>query len=187
MVCLNLPPELRYKLENMLLVAIVPGPKAPSLTQLNHFLRPLMTQLRTFFHRGYFFSWTPSREQGRLSRGAFIPLVADLHAIRQVGAFGSYSSRHFCTFCGLFVQDIEEINPDYWPRLRTCAQHRQYATEWLNAESQDKRNHLFELNGIRWSELLTLDYWDPCAFTLYDVMHGWYLNVADDYVRDILG
>ncbi|KIJ24110.1 hypothetical protein M422DRAFT_56537 [Sphaerobolus stellatus SS14] len=72
-------------------------------------------------------------------------------------------------------------------RLRTCAQHRQYATEWLNAESQDKRNHLFELNGIRWSELLMLDYWDPCAFTLYNVMHGWYLNVADDYVRDILG
>ncbi len=45
LVCLNLPPELRYKAENMCLVGLVPGPKAPSLDQINHVLRPLVDDL----------------------------------------------------------------------------------------------------------------------------------------------
>lgn len=38
MICLNLPPELRFKLENIYLVGIIPGPKEPSLDEINHFL-----------------------------------------------------------------------------------------------------------------------------------------------------
>ncbi|KAJ8581340.1 hypothetical protein M405DRAFT_751952, partial [Rhizopogon salebrosus TDB-379] len=38
MICLNLPPELRFKLENVYLVGVIPGPKEPSLDEINHFL-----------------------------------------------------------------------------------------------------------------------------------------------------
>jgi hypothetical protein len=42
MALLNLPPSLRYKAENLYLVGVVPGPKEPSLDEVNHFLRPLV-------------------------------------------------------------------------------------------------------------------------------------------------
>ena len=42
LVCLNLPPNERYKSENMLLAGIIPGPKEPPLTTLNHYLSPIV-------------------------------------------------------------------------------------------------------------------------------------------------
>ncbi|KAI0325705.1 hypothetical protein GY45DRAFT_1260409, partial [Cubamyces sp. BRFM 1775] len=38
MVCLNLPPHLRYRPENIYLVAIIPGPNEPRGHRLNHLL-----------------------------------------------------------------------------------------------------------------------------------------------------
>jgi hypothetical protein len=186
MVCLNLPRHLRYELENMFLVGIVPGPKAPSLTQINHYLRPLITHLDIFWNYGFYFNTTPKFPNGRLARGVVIPLIADLHAIRQVAGFGSYNSTSFCTFCGLFVQDIEETDSSNWPPSRSFGDHLRHASEWLAAETLQTQEDLFNVHGVRWSELLRLGYWDPTSFTLYDVMHGWYLNVADNYVREIL-
>ena len=36
--CLNLPLEIRYKSENMYLAGVIPGPKEPRLTELNHYM-----------------------------------------------------------------------------------------------------------------------------------------------------
>ncbi|KIJ60422.1 hypothetical protein HYDPIDRAFT_76381, partial [Hydnomerulius pinastri MD-312] len=38
MALLNLPPSLRYKAENRYLVGIIPGPREPSLEEINHLL-----------------------------------------------------------------------------------------------------------------------------------------------------
>ncbi|KAG2067677.1 hypothetical protein BDR04DRAFT_1026634 [Suillus decipiens] len=38
MACLNLPLDIRYKPENMYLAGIIPGPKQPSLENLNHYI-----------------------------------------------------------------------------------------------------------------------------------------------------
>ena len=38
LVCLNLPPDMRYKQENMFLFSIIPGPSEPPLTCLNHYM-----------------------------------------------------------------------------------------------------------------------------------------------------
>ncbi|KAF8227890.1 hypothetical protein L208DRAFT_1041434, partial [Tricholoma matsutake] len=38
MVCLNLPPSLRYDVENMFLFGVIPGPWQPSLDEINHIL-----------------------------------------------------------------------------------------------------------------------------------------------------
>ena len=42
LVCLNLPPHLRYKPENIFLAGVIPGPNEPRGTAINHFLRPLV-------------------------------------------------------------------------------------------------------------------------------------------------
>lgn len=117
MVCLNLPPMERYKFENIYLAVITPGPKAPSITQLNHYFCPLMDQLDVFFKQGYFLTQTPKHSNGRNVRVAMIPVVADLHAARQAAAFGSSNSTFCCSFCGLLLQDIEEVDLKKWPPI----------------------------------------------------------------------
>lgn len=45
MACLNIPSKLRYKPENLYLVGIIPGPDEPALERLNHYMRPLVSDL----------------------------------------------------------------------------------------------------------------------------------------------
>ncbi|EKM60214.1 uncharacterized protein PHACADRAFT_56546, partial [Phanerochaete carnosa HHB-10118-sp] len=45
MACLNLPPNIRYKPENMYLAGIVPEPEEPKLEKLNHYMRPLVPNM----------------------------------------------------------------------------------------------------------------------------------------------
>ncbi|MBW0502105.1 hypothetical protein O181_041820 [Austropuccinia psidii MF-1] len=45
LTCLNLPPSERHKEENMFLYAIIPGPKEPSLDQMNSILVPLVIEV----------------------------------------------------------------------------------------------------------------------------------------------
>ena len=58
LVCLNLPPEMQYKLENMSLFGIIPGPSKPPFTCLNHYLCPLVDMLLEFWFTGIWFSHT---------------------------------------------------------------------------------------------------------------------------------
>lgn len=44
MVILNLPREERYKLENIILIAVIPGPKEPK-KNVNSYLAPLVQEL----------------------------------------------------------------------------------------------------------------------------------------------
>jgi hypothetical protein len=52
LICLNLPPDLPYKLEYMCLVGIIPGPHEPPLTTLNHYLTLLVDDFLDFWDPG---------------------------------------------------------------------------------------------------------------------------------------
>ena len=39
---LNLPPSIRYKAENLYVLGVIPGPRKPSLDEINHFLCPVI-------------------------------------------------------------------------------------------------------------------------------------------------
>ena len=43
---------MRYKPENMFLAGVIPGPKEPPLTALNHYLKPLVDDLIDFWETG---------------------------------------------------------------------------------------------------------------------------------------
>jgi len=51
-VCLNLPPSLQYKAENMFLAGVIPGSNEPPLTAVNHYLTPLIDKFQTFWDTG---------------------------------------------------------------------------------------------------------------------------------------
>jgi hypothetical protein len=186
MVCLNLPPAIRYKVENMYLVGIIPGPKVPSLHQINHILSPLVDDLLHLWHDGIFISRTPLHRRGRRVRCALGPLVCDLPAARQMGGMASHSSRHFCSRCLLKLDDIENLDFENWP-ARSQNDHQCIAEQWRDASTEESRDDIFETHGLRWMEFLRLPYWDPTRFILVDSIHAFLLGMLKRHVRDIWG
>jgi len=136
MICLNLPPELRFKLENVYLVGVIPGPKEPSLDEINHFLRPLVDDLLQLWNTGVFISRTFKCPFGCLVRCVLGPLVCDIPALRKAGGFAGHSSVDaFCSFCRLSKTNISNLDKSSWPR-RTWQQHFYDATLWRDAQTE---------------------------------------------------
>jgi len=186
LVCLNLPLSIRYKVENMFLVGIIPGPSGPLKDQINHILEPLVDDLLQLWHHGYFLTSTSKHPHGRLVRGAVIPLICDLPAARQMSGFAGHSSNNFCSFCTLKATEINNLDYMTWP-TRSGAEHRELARQWRDATSEGTRDNLYQESGVRWSELLRLPYWDPTKFLLVDSMHCFFLGLFQRHCRQVWG
>ena len=187
MVCLNLPPFLRYRLENIFLVGVIPGPSSPSTHQINEILKPLVHDLLVFWDPGVFFSRTFSYPKGRLIRCAVVPLVCDLPAARQMSGFASHSSSHFCSFCNLRLDDMDNLDMSTWEcGSRSYREHVTLAQQWRDGTST-QRSEIFESHGIRWTELLLLPYWDPTRFVVLDSMHALLLGCLRHHSRVLWG
>ncbi len=187
LACLNLPPHLRFRPEYIYLAGVIPGPKEPSLTALNHFLRPLVDELLQFWHAGVFVRPTAKRPAGRPVRIAVIPLVCDLPALRKVAGFHGHSAVNFCSFCPLPLQQILNTDRSTWPKGHTWSEHLRYAMEWRDASTEDERDALVKKYGVRWSELLRLEYWDPTKYALVDTMHNMFLGELRSHCMDVFG
>lgn len=187
MVCLNLPPHLRHRVENIFLVSIIPGPHEPSLVEINELLRPLVDDLLRFWKKGVYYSQTYKYDRGRLVRCALIPVICDLPAARQMMAFASHASRHFCCYCGLDSHDMENLDVEKWPSgVTSREEYVRIAEAWKAAPSKTQKT-LFEKHGIRYSELLRLPYWDPLSYVVIDSMHGILLGLLRHHCRVLWG
>ena len=87
LVLLNLPREMRFKKENVILVGIIPGPKEPDLN-VNTYLQPLVNELMSFWKGIYLY------ENSDLTLYRFIVLciASDLPATRKCCGFLSYNA-----------------------------------------------------------------------------------------------
>ncbi len=74
MACLNIPPEIRYKAQNMYIAGIIPGPVEPKLTEGNHFLRLLIDDLEIGWKHRILFTHVTAR----LVRFAVACVVCDI-------------------------------------------------------------------------------------------------------------
>ena len=186
MVCLNLPPAIRYQRENIYLAGVIPGPKAPTLQEVNHFVEPLAFEMRNLWFKGAYFSRTALRADGRLARCAAVPLICDLGAGRKVSGHASHSSPFFCSFCQLPKDRINQLDMASWPR-RDCQQFRHLAEEWRAASTCKSREALFKESGVRYSPLLLLPYWRPTRYVVVDTMHNLFLGLFQRHCRRIFG
>ncbi|KZT32551.1 hypothetical protein SISSUDRAFT_993965, partial [Sistotremastrum suecicum HHB10207 ss-3] len=77
MVCLSLPFDLRYLVENVYLAGVIPGAPKPSLQDINKLLTHLVDDLEVLWRTGanYVTSLSPN---GRHVRCALIPVVCDM-------------------------------------------------------------------------------------------------------------
>lgn len=186
LVCLNLPPSIRYKVENIFLLGIVPGPSEPSKEQINNLIKPLVDDLLVLWNSGIYLSKTPKYPTGRPVKGALIPLICDLPAARRTAGLGGHNCKKFCSECLQDHDDISDLNTESWI-CRNCHDHRRNAEAWLHATSDTERDQVFKAYGAKWSELLRLPYWDPTKFVVIDPMHGFYLRLYNRHVRTIWG
>ncbi|KAI0349684.1 hypothetical protein OH77DRAFT_1370358, partial [Trametes cingulata] len=168
------------------LAGVIPGPKAPSLHQVNHILEVLVKDLGNFWQHGVYYSRTARRPLGRLTRCAAFPLICDLGAGRKASGQASHSSSFFCSFCQLLKASINNLDVLQWPR-RDDATFRDLAEEWRTASTAGRRDQLFKASGVRYSALLALPYWKPTRYAVVDVMHNLFLGLLQRHCRRIFG
>jgi hypothetical protein len=187
--CLNLPLDIRYKPENMYIAGIIPGPKEPSKTELNHYMRPVVNDLLVSWERGVHYSRTARHSKGRTSRSAAAIFVNDLPAARQVNQSAAHSSHHYCTRCHCYHRDTlcrtDITSPDWQPK--NVDDLRAEAEAWRTAETIKDQEKLFKANGLRWSELWRLPYWDPPRMLAVDSMHCLLEGLVQYHFREVLG
>jgi hypothetical protein len=186
MACLNLTFEQRYLPENLYIAGIIPGPKEPTLMELNHFLKPLIDELADFWEPGFMFSRT-ALHSNQVVRCALACVICDLPAARKVGAFAGVVANHFCTVCScngkLSLGRIDTDHDEWQPR--NPADLRQEAEKWRDGTLQDQHT-VFQDNGLRYSVLWRLAYWDPSRQLVVDPMHCLFENLAHHHFRDYL-
>ncbi|GBE81521.1 hypothetical protein SCP_0312500 [Sparassis crispa] len=167
MLCLYLPPSMRYKTDNLYLAGIIPGPKEPKLECTNHFLCPLVDQLLVSWERGIWYNRTYDYPRGRRVRSVLALIITDLPGSRK-------------------KQSINNIDMTTW-KMKTAEEILEAAVRWRDADTQEERKHIFKEFGVRWSELNRLPYWDPVQRIVIDGMHNIFLGVTQFHSRKVIG
>lgn len=183
LACLELPVDIRYKPEHMYLVGIIPGPTEPSLTQLNHYTNPIITDMLTGWHKGFWLTRTALKPEGRMARTVIAIVVCDLPAARKTAQLASSTSKIFCSVCdcwdvrdeaGNIVKDWQLLRGrhdcDRW-QIRDVKAMRSAAERWRDAKTVAEQGQIFSEYGVRWSPLWRLPYWNPCRQLVVDSMH----------------
>ena len=184
---LNLPESIRLESQNIFLVAIIPGPRKPTETQINYYTRPIMEVFQTGWERGYHISQTASSPvHGRDVEVAIILSINDLPAAREVSGSAGHTSHFICTRCTLYHREnIHRIDHDQW-QLQDTLSLRQKAEEWRVAESLKEKQDIFQTHHVRWSEFWRLPYWDPPRMLVTDPMHALLEGLVHYHCRRVL-
>jgi len=185
--CLNLPGHLRNEDDNIFLVGIIPGPREPKGADINELIKPVVEDLQRSFNAGAFISQTYKYPGGRCVRSGLHFLASDLLASRKVAGCSSHSSNCFCSLCQLKRHDINNIDPKTWPPPIDRKTYLAMADAWRYAQNRTAQKKLWKQNGIRWSPLLELSYWDPTRCVALDAMHNLFLGLMQHHSRVILG
>ena len=178
----NLPRSERFKVENIILVGCIPGPREPK-RDINTFLSPMVDELLDLWNgiqlrTSSLFGFTSLR-------CALTCVSSDLPATRKVCGFAGHSAAMGCSKCkvkfksGLFGDklDYSGYNRDSWqPRDRNS--HMAEISFILNAKTKTEMLKLEKQFGTRYSELLRLPYFDVVRYHCVDVMHNLLLGTA---------
>ncbi|POV98306.1 hypothetical protein PSHT_14103 [Puccinia striiformis] len=176
LVCLSLPVSLRYRPENIYIAGIAPGPKEPSLEEVNWIIRPVIEQLKSLWESGLYLSRTYQHLTGRLIHAALLPFFADLPALRRSLGFASTSAKRLCSYCLIQNTEINNIESESWP-TRTLDDHRHWAKKSSEALNRKAQMKILDDHGVRYSALLELPYWNILEFHVVDSMHNLLLGL----------
>jgi hypothetical protein len=135
----NLPREIRFKRENMLILGILPGPNEANLHKINHYLSPIVDELKLLW-QGIMLDSTAEYSEGKKIRAALILVSCDIPAARKVcGHISALVSCHRCNKKANYVNNKHNFggmrNMNEWFVSKDSAIHRQNAIEWRHCNS----------------------------------------------------
>ncbi|POW15189.1 hypothetical protein PSTT_02327 [Puccinia striiformis] len=187
MTCYNLPPHLRTRPENMFLAGLMPGPKEPSLEQINHLLGPLVAELEDLW-KGVLISSTPRHPlYGRIVRVRLGPIICDLPAIRKVLGFAGHSAKnHLCSYCLVRKDTINGADLASF-KSRENSKQKQHALRWKKADTHAERKQIVKKYGVRFSILWNLPYLNLVTHGIVEPMHNIFLGLLKHHGQSLLG
>ena len=137
---LNLPRDVRYKRENIILVGIIRGPAEPPLN-INTYLSPLCDELLLLWD-GIELQVSDSQQ---LVCAALLAVSCDLPAGRKVCGFLSHAANLGCSRCyatfseGFGQQNYARFDKQLW-RFRSNDEHRQNILKLSECNHERKKN-----------------------------------------------
>ena len=182
LVIMNLPRSERYKIENLLLVGLVPGPSEPPLT-MNTYLRPLVDDLLFLWRHGI-------TVRSVEVKSALLCVSCDIPATRKVCGFLGHSARLGCSKCTKeFTSEgfgDKMCYAGFEPHpLRMEEDHRKNAQSALNQKTSTGRSAVEKQEGSRYTALMRLPYFSCVRCHTIDPMHNLYLGTARYMVKSI--
>ena len=127
---------------------------------------------------------------GKKIKAALILVSCDIPAARKIcGHVSALVLCHRCEKKANYENRQHNFagmdNMNEWFVSRDSAEHRQNALGWRRCNSKAARERFVKQNGVRWSELLRLPYFDPIKFIVVDPMHCLFLGIARWIVKKI--
>lgn len=183
LVILNLPRDERYKIENIILIGIIPGPKEPSLT-INSYLAPLVLELQEAYKGWIITTLVDSVESTVCIRAVIGCVTCDIPASRKMCGFLSHAANMGCNKCtkefpstGPGSRNFAGFDRENWT-MRSVESHKEHCKELFTANNKTELHNLESKYGIRFSMLIELPLFDPIRFTVIDPMHNLLLGSA---------
>ena len=181
---LNLPRKERYKIENIILVGVIPGPKEPKQT-LNPLIAPFVEELLCAYD-GWQLPISDSNigETTVCIRACLASIVCDIPTMRKICGFLSHAAKLGCSKClKQFTKDSFTDKTDYsgfdlasWTP-RTLLDHKAHCEELNNCTTKSDLENKESDYGCRYSLLLDLPNFDPIRFGVIDFMHNMLLGM----------
>ena len=177
----NLPRDVRYRVEHIILIGIMPGPKEAKKT-IKSFLTPLVIELQEAWDHD-FNTMSPQNIPVR-SKLALSCVACDIPARRKVCGFLSHNASLGCNKCLKHFScsfgkgtDYSRFKPEEWEQ-RNLEQHRRGLAAISKEVTKTSRMSAESQLGVRYSILLALPYFDPVTFTAIDCMHNLFLGTG---------
>ena len=174
--------DIRFKRENLLTFGLLPGPNEVSLHKINHYLMPIVDKLE-FLWNGITLNHTYECQEGKYIRVTLILISYDVSVARKICEYVSalvschrcekkanYENRQY-NFAG--IDDLEE-----WFYIWSSIEYHQHTLNWRYYKSDASQKCMIKQTGVRWSELLHLQYFDPIRFIIIDLMHCLFLGIT---------
>lgn len=183
--CLNLPIEIRFLLENVFILGLIPPAGSPDVWTISHILPFLTESFNKFAEPGQVLE-THDNPQGVSVLARLLALIADLGAVRKVAGYVSHSADCFCSFCHIRKDQIDNLKWNQWSYRDGPTVHAQ-ALAWKALPTLQDQKTASKKNGVRWTPIHDVYKWDPVRHVVLGYMHNWLEGVLQHHLRILWG
>ncbi|MBW0462895.1 hypothetical protein O181_002610 [Austropuccinia psidii MF-1] len=145
----------------------MPGPNAPDMKTVGHFLSPLVDNLLDLV--GPLEMKTFKHAEGCKIEVRLLTLIGDTGATHKVGGVASHSERYYCSWC---LGNETGLSSLPLGPARIGERTREQEFQWQEATKTQRAKLVWE-HGIHWSKMNRLTYQDPVRHMALGYMHNW--------------